>query len=252
MLEDNRVYECVYRIRCSEVNRHGDVRTDTLFDYFQEAANIHAERLGCGFEALVKSRLAWVLSRIRLDVYRTPRIGDTLNLRTWPSGFRRLYAVREALFQDAEGELARLTSYWVLLDIDRMRPMRLPESLPVALPDNSDMPQYFDLGGRLSVPEAEHPMLLIVPEHFIDINGHANNARYWTLVSDWISRETGGPQRITTLSGHFLKETTAWTDVAISGIIHDDGSFSVQITDADGEKNVHFIAEGRVSFQPGQ
>ena len=243
----NKVYECEYKVRCGDVNRNGDIRTDVLFDCFQEAANMHAEQLGCGFNVFMQKNIAWVLARIRLDVLRTPRLGDTLQIRTWPSGFKRLYALREALFHDANGDFARLTSYWVLLDMEKMRPLRLPESLPIALPDNSDLPQFFDLGSRVAVAGDDNQMLLTVPEHFIDINGHLNNARYWTLVTDWIAKSSGKVCNVASVTGHFLKETAAWTDIAVSGTINGDGSFAVQIADAQGDHAAHFIAEGRLA-----
>ena len=243
---ENKFYECECKVRCSDVNRFGDVRPDALFDCFQEAANIHAELLGCGFEALVPKGIAWVLARIRLDILKTPRNGDALTLRTWPSGFKRLYAIREALFYDAGGDAARLTSYWVLLDLGRMRPLRLPESLSVTLPDNSDLPQFFDLGGHLTESETAEPMTLTIPEHFIDINGHANNARYWSLVSDWLAKQGGRPPKIVSLTGHFLKETTVWAEMTVSGAIRGDGTFFVRIAEAGGDQAAHFIAEGRM------
>ena len=245
-MDGNRVYECEYKVRCGDVNRHGFVRTDVLFDYFQEAANIHAEQLGCGFVLFKEQHIAWVLARVRLDVLRTPRIGDILKVRTWPSGFKRLYALREALFHDANGDIAHLTSYWVLLDMEKMRPLRLPESLPIALPDNSDLPQFFDLGGRVAPAGADNQMSLIVPEHFIDINGHLNNARYWTLVSDWIAMSSGSSSNLASVTGHFLKETAVWTDMVVSGTIEDNGAFVVQVAEAEGDHSVHFVAEGRI------
>ena len=247
MRDSHKVYESEYKVRCGDVNRHGDIRTDVFFDCFQEAANMHAELLGCGFNVFMQRHIAWVLARIRLDVLRTPRLGDSMTIRTWPSGFKRLYALREALFHDADGDIARLTSYWVLLDMEKMRPLRLPESLPIALPDNSDLPQFFDLGGRVAAAGDGNPMRLYVPEHFIDINGHLNNAKYWTLVTDWIAKCSGKVCNVASITGHFLRETAAWTDIAVSGTINGDGSFAVQITDADGDHAAHFIAEGRLS-----
>ena len=60
-------YEDAFTVRCMEVTRHGAVRVETLFDYFQEVACVHADRLGCGCAELAKSGQAWVLLRIRMD-----------------------------------------------------------------------------------------------------------------------------------------------------------------------------------------
>lgn len=231
-------------MRCTDVNRLGQVRPETLFDYFQEAANVHAQLLGCGFDVLSAKGQAWVLSKIRLDVERTSKLGDTLKVHTWPSGFKRLYALREACFTDDSGEVARLTSYWVLLDMAGMRPVRLPEGLAIEFPDNSDMPQYFDLNGRIVAESLCNPMTLTVPEHFIDINGHMNNARYSSLVGDWLARELGHPAEIVSLTGHFLHATAAWETLEVSGELHAEGGFVVRIAAMDGD--VRFLAAGTV------
>ena len=245
-------YEDAFTVRCMEVTRHGAARVETLFDYFQEVACVHADRLGCGCAELAKSGQAWVLLRIRMDVARNPQLGERVSVKTWPSGFKRLYALREGVFTDETGaEIAQLTSYWVLLDTAHLRPLRLPDALNVALPDNSDMPQYFDLSARLMPTGLEHPMTLTVPEHFIDINGHVNNARYCSLVGDWLAKVAGGPVELTTMTAHFMQATQAWSDITVSGRLEADGHFAVAISD-DGEAPVmRFAAEGICHKSPG-
>ncbi len=239
-----RTFEGTFSVRNTEANRFGQARLETLFDYFQELAGIHADKLGCGCRALLEQKQTWFLMRVKMEVMRTPKLGDSLNLRTWPSGFKRLYAVREGLFYDDEGEIARLTSYWVLLDLVRMRPLRLPESLCVPLPDNSDLPHYFDLDSKLSVDVHDNPLRMTVPEHFIDINGHTNNTRYISLVGDWLAKCCGGPQEITGITVHFLHETPVWSDVTIAGKIEENGHFNVDIVKEGDEPVAVFAAEG--------
>ena len=239
-----RSLEGAFVVRSSEVNRYGQARIETFFDYFQEMAGAHADKLGCGLRMLQEHQQAWVLLRVRLDVFRTPRLGDTVRVRTWPSGFKRLYALREGLFFDNDGEIGHITSYWALLDVTRMRPLRLPEALAVPLPDNSSLPQYFDLDSKVMAKGHDLPMTCVVPEHFIDINGHTNNARYASLVGDWLAKNSGEPQEITSITAHFLQGTPAWSNITISGHCADDGHFSVEIVKDGTEPVAVYVAEG--------
>ena len=239
-----RTFEGTFTVRNTEANRFGQARLETLFDYFQELAGIHADKLGCGCGVLLEHQKTWFLMRARMEVFRTPRLGDNLVLKTWPSGFKRLYAIREGLFYDDCGEIARLTSYWVLLDLVRMRPLRVQESLDVALPDNSDLPHYYDLDSKLTVDVHDNPFHMTVPEHFIDINGHTNNARYVSLVGDWLAINSGKPQEITGITVHFLHETPVWSDIVISGKQEGDGHFSIDIVKDGDEPVTVFTAEG--------
>ena len=84
-----------FRIRYSEGDRHGRLKLRTFFDYAQEVAGNHATALGCGLEALLARRQAWVLSRIRVRFRQYPSIGETVTMKTWPSGFAPLFARRE-------------------------------------------------------------------------------------------------------------------------------------------------------------
>ena len=80
------VWEETFTIRHTEVTREGAVRIDTIFDYMQEAAANHAANLGCGLAALEKRGMMWVLSRLKLSIRRTPRLGEVVTVSTWPSG----------------------------------------------------------------------------------------------------------------------------------------------------------------------
>ena len=239
-------FEESFRVRYSEADRNGLLRNDALFDTFQEAASRHAERLGCRFGAM--GGLTWVLSRMRIDISRMPRLGGEFSIKTWPSGFRRLFAAREALFYDGEGELARLTSYWLLLDTAAMRPRRPEDALECSLPENGDLPRYFDLGGREPMGDCSRPMAAAVLDHEVDVNMHMNNARYVTRASDWLAREAGGAVSLESLSASYIQASPPGCVLETSGSLDGDGRFCIEIAgpDSGGGMLRRFTASGRI------
>ncbi|MBR0459364.1 MAG: hypothetical protein IJJ26_09005, partial [Victivallales bacterium] len=204
----------------------------------------------CGFNHTTSQNVMWVLSRMRVEFLRTPHCGETVSLKTWPSGFDRLLALREYLMTDSQGEtLMRGTSFWVLLDFQNGRPLRLPDALPFPLPDNSSLPQFFQNPPRIAQDGLGHPMEVVVRETMIDVNQHLNNARYITFVADWLSRELGDPTRLAELSVVYNRATPVGTHLVITGSLEAGGAFRVRIDGAEEGSGLlpRFLAQGRVS-----
>ena len=240
-------YEQIFSIRYSELNRHGLLKDEAFFDIFQEVASCHAEELGCGFGTL--GDMTWFLSKIRIQVLRTPCKGD-LAVKTWPSGFNGLYALRQALFHDAQGEIAHVSSYWLLVDLKTLRPQRLPDALPCPIPENPDLPRYFELPNLPRIA-GEKPLESLVAEHEIDVNQHLNNARYLSRISDWLAHATGRTPRITDITAIFKHETQVDTLLTTSGTIDGQGHFQAAITSKkeDSSEVVHFLASGSIAME---
>ncbi len=97
----------------------------------QNAAGSHAALLSAATEELRKSGQTWMLSQMRLDVSRHPRLGDAIEVETWPSTrIKGARAYRDYVLKNGTGEiLARAASLWVIVDLASRRPVRIPDSL---------------------------------------------------------------------------------------------------------------------------
>ena len=116
-------YEARFTIRTSECRADGKIRIASLMQYMQEAAALHAEQLGFGFERLGLMNSYWVLSNFGLEVIRLPVWGEQVAIRTWPSGYNRVIASREFVGRDqANRELFKAGSEWMILDKQKNRP----------------------------------------------------------------------------------------------------------------------------------
>ena len=178
-------YQETFRIRYSEGDRHGRLKLRTFFDYAQEVAGSHAAALGCGLEALLARKQAWVLSRIRVRFHDYPSIGDEVTLKTWPSGFDHLFARREFELTGPDGTLlVEATSFWLFLDTENLRILNAVKEIGDLMPDNSMLPVHFEELGKLSAPTEGESFEFSVRETQIDLNGHLNNAEYAGVIQD--------------------------------------------------------------------
>ncbi len=145
----------------------------------EQAAAQHAAALGVGIGDLRKSGRAWMLVQLGILARRWPDPGETLDVLTWPSrrtaGAR---AWREFEIRSGSGEpLVEAASVWLIVDLERRRPVRLPRFLlELDFPDK-------ETAVRLA-PPPEPP--LHQPGHFrrtvepsdLDINNHVNNGKW--------------------------------------------------------------------------
>ncbi|MFN7545632.1 MAG: acyl-[acyl-carrier-protein] thioesterase [Acidobacteriota bacterium] len=143
---------------------------------FQNAAAGHASLLSAATEELRKSGQTWMLSQMRLEVSRHPRLGDSIVVETWPSTrIKGARAYRDYVLKSERGEvLARGASLWVIVDLATRRPVRIPDSLAALSVDPGyEIPA---LTGALAMPTGEASSA-----HFravwsdADQNEHVNN-----------------------------------------------------------------------------
>lgn len=212
-----------FRIRAYEVSPQGHVTAQTLCNYLQEAAGLHAQHLGFAMAELSDLNLTWVLVRLHAQFDAFPGWGEEVHVTTWPSGQDGLYARREYEMVTASGtRVGRGTSAWLLIDIARRRPVRIPDfirriQLPARpRPIDDDFP-------KLPAPEtAEHTRTFDVRQSDLDLNAHVNNVHYveWALES--IPPAAVAGRRLHAVEVHFRAETSHGDRVrSTSGPAHD-------------------------------
>ncbi len=244
-----RFWTELFRVRHSEANRNAVMKLETFFDYLQETAGVHADKLGVGIEYLRQHHQTWVLAKLALNIGRHPTHGEKIIVKTWPSGFHKLFAVRQFDITTPDGgPIAKASSFWILLDTARSRPLRLPDALPIDLPDNHDLPTFLPPPDKMACAQALDPLATLVTEHMIDINQHLNNARYVAMANDWIARHTAANPDFTRLDVNFCAATPVHATLQTAGRI-DGNDFSLEITGGlhPDDHTLRFQARGQLA-----
>jgi medium-chain acyl-[acyl-carrier-protein] hydrolase len=178
------IHRLAFRVRDYETDPHGRLRAAVLCRLLQEAATEHAARLGVAVEALIGSGVAWVLSRLSLRVERWPGVDDEIVVSTWPEAANRLVTERCFEIAGADGSVvATASTLWLILDLERRRPVRMPAGVLEALArhDIGDQPARPD---ELGVPDpADLEVVFSVRRSDLDRAGHVNNTSYveWAM-----------------------------------------------------------------------
>jgi len=204
----NPIWETAIKVRAFDVDANDRLKVNTILDYFQDAASNDAERLNFGYTNFVPRGLTWVLSWLKVEFDRYPKFADELKIQTWGKKQFKLYSIRDYLMLDSKDEIiCRGTSAWILLDSKSLRPKLFPQLFPdVKMHDKRDA--LVDLPQKITHP-TEIELVYTTPIRYsdIDLNQHANNAKYIELMLDCFSKEFHKEHTIKSLVVSFNAES---------------------------------------------
>lgn len=220
---------------CSyDVDPQETARLPSLCRFMQEAAYHHAEHLGLGHSFLLDRGLAWVLARQRIQVSRLPKWGDTVRIRTWPSGRDRLFFYRDFEMVDSDGLQILLASMaWSLIDTQTRERAHPDTYLSAALPEGAKV--FAEKLARLKGCEGADGASMPVTYGDLDMNGHVNNVRYIEWVLNQLPLQFHRTHVMTALEVNYLAEAVYGQSVEITSEKIEASQFShmIRIGDTD-------------------
>lgn len=203
-------------VPCYDTDVSQLLKPASFMDMAQEAANIHAGRIGFGYDDLIVTRTAWVLSRMHFRFIRHPRWREEVDLTTWHKGQNGLFYIRDFVISDASGNaLVEATSSWLVLNIDTRRIIRNPDL------SSESVCQEHVIGqpcGKVQIPadlQKEHVCDHAVSYSDVDLNGHTNNAMYLVWAMDAVGYDVTSVRPVKEVKVNFNHETRPGDAVAI-------------------------------------
>ncbi len=178
-----------------EVDQFGRIKPFVLLNIAQEAAYAHSKILGFGYDTLTSLNLAWVLSRLKVEIERTPCWGETITIRTWHKRQDRAFSLRDYLIFGEGGELlVRMTSSWLIMNVATRRIHRVETLLKEnnmidfnslqsdAIAEPAPKIDSLELSGEAVEPHR-------VRYSDLDLNRHTNNAKYVEWAVDRVPQQ---------------------------------------------------------------
>ena len=216
-----------FRAHSYDVDFTQRLTLEAICRYFQEVAWIHADALGVGYAKLAEQNKVWVLSRLRIELSRSPHWGEDLVIETWPRTARGLFAMRDfELIDSSSGHCAAGTSAWLVLDATTRRPQRIeklvsafrsfPEKRAIQCePEKLDRPVQSIVTTDESLP---HNAESSVRYSDLDVNCHLNGARYVGLLLDAYTLDFHQRHTPALLEINYLAESRFEETLAVSSL----------------------------------
>lgn len=234
-------HEASFRVKTYECQADGTIRVASLMQYLQEAAAVHAEALGFGFERLREISSYWVLSNFRMEITLLPTWGEDITVRTWPSDSGRVIASREFIGVDREGrELFRAGSDWMVLDKQKNRPKNLFK-LDWDIPKTGNKvlsEELARLKKRENYQQVDH---VRVPYSSIDLNGHVNNTEYVRWGFDALRRTFKGDKDVRCVQVSYLSEVFEGDELDVLISSDTNSRFSILGRKLESETDVYLM-----------
>ena len=170
-----------------EINSQRQASPVTVLNYIEESAVRLSEACGYGSGRLMDKGLIWILTYWSVRMNRYPVWMENVLVETRVLKFERFYAFREfTISNENNSTLGSAVSRWILYDIHRNRPVRVPSEIAEAFKVNCGKDNQ---GNSIILPEVEvaetyEPGLEFrVRLSDIDTYNHVNNTRYveWML-----------------------------------------------------------------------
>ncbi len=182
------IFKKKYTTRWHDTDAQRRVRATQLLVYMQETSNHHMESCGMSLDTLrdVK-RLAFLLSKIRLAIYRPLYAFEDIEVQTWTCPNHGLSIPRFYRIVRGDEVIAEADTTWALLDLDAQALVR-GDDCDVFSFEHESAPAL-DIPARFRLPKGTE--LASVGKRRIvwsdlDYNMHMNNTRYTDMLCDFI------------------------------------------------------------------
>lgn len=188
-----------YQVMVSDADFTNKLKMSAAFNYFQEIAGLHSDSLGIGFNTIQKNPgVAWVLTRMRVDIIKYPIWDQEVYVETWPQIPRKYEFERDFFIKDLDGNImVRAISTWAIINI-KTRSLEKTEAIAIEYPE---IVTERAIDCKLTKPRASGGLEIaykrVVGCSDIDMNGHLNNSKYIDFIMDCFTVED--------VKSHFVK-----------------------------------------------
>ena len=206
-----------FTIPCYNTDASWRLKPAAFMDLAQEAAGLHAVYLGFGYDDLIKTNTAWILSRVNVKFIDTPLWRDDVTLTTWHKGFNRLFFLRDFVMTDKDGrERVKATTSWLVLNLETrsmVRDPKLVEQGTVCTDNAIETP-----ADKVRMPRDIEALAVyerVVGYSDVDMLGHANNAMYMQWAMDAVDYELASTRPVKEFTINFNHEIKASQKVTL-------------------------------------
>ena len=223
-----------FKIRTNEIDVNKCIKIPSLIQLLQEASMSNAINLKVSVWDLEDQALSWVLVKKEINIIKLPKLGDIIEVITYPSGMERLFAYRDFIVKNEAGQvIVTASSTWILMNTNT-RKLVIPE-FKIPLPTNIE-PLKRPSFNFTRIGESSLKRTFEVNWHDLDWNQHVNNVFLLKCIIEGCPDDILTEGNIKNIRIQYKTESF-WKDKLISNYYSTDSSRSSHsITRASDEK----------------
>ena len=180
-------YEFTSKIRYSETDQNKMLSIPHIADYFQDCTVFHDESVGMGMDYWYEQGAMWVMTSVKMLIFRRPKYSETVTTRTDAISCRKFIGLRNFTMRDENGKmLAAAFTKFALLSTKNGQPLRIPDEDGLRYGTSVPLP-IEEEKSRIVLPEdaaAGEPIEIM--RHHLDPNHHVNNTQYMNFAMNYL------------------------------------------------------------------
>lgn len=237
---EDKILKTEHKVRFEDIDLTGKLTVPATVVLAQEAATLHGEMWGAGYDDLRRENSAWVLVRAKYSFYEMPSFGEKFTVETWVNPCRHALYPRFYRFCDEKGKVfmegGSIWSIYNFAENKAMNPGGKAFEFPaVVLENQPDSPR------PVRAAEEENSLVRRVLYSDADGNGHLNNCKYINWAVDILPVDFWGKNSIKTLEISYhaqapldknvtLNYTFRGSEMTINGKLEDTVVFAAKLT----------------------
>lgn len=225
-----------FQVRANEIDVNGKVTFPNLANYFQEAAWLHVIDLNITGEEMLKYDLMWVLNRMKIEVFKYPKLHEVVTVKTFPSGFDKYFFYRDLRLYNKDNELiAQATSTWLLVNVKTRRLSIVPDFLKHLVQEiNIEKERLPIAKGKIpKITAADFQSKVKVKWFDLDTNNHVNHIQYFRWILEELPTILHQTQGVKSVDIIMKSEATLDESLTIQAIDNQDDTYTHQILNED-------------------
>ncbi len=177
-----------YKVTLQDVDFTKKLKITRLIGYLLETAGRNAFENHFGIQHLQTDNFTWVLSRIAVEMNRFPLQDEEFAVETWIENAGRLFTTRNFCIKDTVGNIiGASTSIWAMIDMKTRRATDLTNEYASFVVDK---PALCNRPRKMPPIQTDPLFEYKVKYSDIDLNYHANSAKYIEWLLDMIDDPT--------------------------------------------------------------
>lgn len=231
MPEPQITYEASYKVRSYEVDHKEEASISTVCNYFQETAGLHARDLQFDISDLQKKGLTWILYKLQVKVHAFPKRWESARVITWPSTGDGLRAYRDYELYNESGKLLAVgLSQWMVLDIKKKRPVKMPEELMSSRFKTDKHVLELHKRNLRELSPADIEFITRAGINDLDMNRHVNNVRYIDWITGYPLPESQHQKKCNEIIIQYAAETKAGDEIYLANQVASDKNGEINYT----------------------
>lgn len=220
-----------------------DLKTNftAFMECLQEAGSRHTESTPNPMKWYMDNACGFLITNMHVKIHKYPSINDEIEIMTAPLMFKGVFAERIYRVTSQSGEeLAVAFSSWIFVDLEKRRPVRIPDFIAAEYGKFAECPPEKDF----TVPDTA-AMEKINEDRFrvsrrdTDSYGHVNNIVYLEWAQNYIPDDIYRRASVAKMKAHYKKECMEGDEIlAETFAAAGDGSRFVTVFSGAEEKNV--------------